>query len=396
MTKRNSIAEMKEEVAGWRRELHMNPGIKHEEEFANQFIKARLDDIGIPYKDGYGGYGIVATIEGRQNTSGKTVGLRADIDALPITEEGDKPWVSKIDGKMHACGHDGHTATVLGVAKYLAETRNFDGKVHLIFQPAEEGGQGAEKMIADGLFKDFPCDVVYAFHNWPFLQKGKAAIRPGPFMASSDEFHLTIRGKGGHAALPHGCVDPIVIAAQIITTAQSLVSRQTDPIEPSVISFTDLHGGEGACNVIPDTVTLKGTIRTFNETVRQNLHAGFKRCVESICAMNGADFNLDLIRNLDATINDANEAEFCANIAASILGEENINRNEPPCMGGEDFGAMIEDRPGAYIWIGQGEDDPNSPHSQGLHTPRYDFNDEILPTTIEYMAELVETKLKCA
>jgi len=394
MTKRNSIADMKETVAGWRRELHMNPGIKHEEKFSHDFIKARLDELGVNYKDGYGGYGIVATIEGNTNTSGKTIGLRADMDALPLTEESNQPWASKINGVMHACGHDGHTATLLGVAKYLSETRNFDGKANLIFQPAEEGGHGADKMIADGLFNDFPCDTVYGLHNWPFQKMGTAGIKPGPMMASVDEFNVVITGVGGHAAMPQMCIDPIVIAAHFISQAQTIISRTTDPVQSAVLSFTDLHAGEGASNIIPEFTKIKGTIRTFDFDVRADIQKRLERLAKSICEVNGAKCEIEIIPHIDPTINDAVEAEFCADVAASLLGEENVNRAVEPCMGGEDFGSMLKDRPGAYIWFGQATGDVLSPHDQGLHSPKYDFNDDVLPTTIEYMVELVERKLK--
>ena len=394
MAKRNSITDMKDLVAGWRRELHMNPGIKHEEKFAHDFIKARLDDLSVPYKDGYGGYGIVATIEGKTNTTNRTIGLRADMDALPLTEESGQPWASKIKGVMHACGHDGHTATVLGVAKYLSETRNFDGRVHLIFQPAEEGGHGADKMIADGLFKDFPMDAVYGLHNWPYQKIGTAGIRPGPIMASVDEFNIVITGRGGHAAMPHLCIDPIMIAAQIITQAQTIISRNTDPVQAAVLSFTDLHSGEGASNIIPETCAIKGTLRTFDFDVRTAIQGKLKILAESICTMNGATCDIEIIPHIDPTINDVAEAEFCANVMADLIGEDNMNRAVDPCMGGEDFGSMLRDRPGAYIWIGQGTGDKTSPHDQGLHSPKYDFNDDALPLAIEYFAALVEEKLK--
>jgi len=396
MTKRNSIENMKDDVAAWRRELHMNPGIKHEEEFAHHFIKARLDEMGVPYKDGYGGYGIVATIEGNINNSGKVIGLRADMDALPLTEESGQPWASKIPGKMHACGHDGHTATLLGAARYLQETRNFDGKVHLIFQPAEEGGHGADKMIEDGLFNDFPMDSVYGLHNWPFAKMGTAGIKPGPMMASVDEFTIAITGVGGHAAMPNMCIDSIVIAAQVITQAQTIISRTTDPVQSAVLSFTDLHAGEGASNVIPEIARIKGTIRTFDFEVRTDIQNRLTDLVNAIAAMHGAKAEIEIVRHIDPTINDATEAEFCADAMASLIGEDNVDRAVDPCMGGEDFGSMLRDRPGAYIWIGQGTGDEASPHDQGLHSPKYDFNDDVLPLAIEYMAELVERKLRVA
>lgn len=394
MVKRNSIENMKDEVAGWRRELHRNPNLTNDEKFSNALVCKTLDALGVPYKSGYGGYGVVATIEGQTNTSGRAIGLRADMDALPLTEISGQPWASTIPGVMHACGHDGHTAILLGVAKYLSETRNFDGKVHLIFQPAEEGGHGADNMINDGLFKDFPCEAVYGMHNWPFQPIGTAGIRPGPMMASVDEFDIIITGKGGHAAMPHMCVDPIVIAAQLITSLQTIVSRTIDPVQSAVVSITDLHAGEGASNVIPETVKIKGTVRTFDFDVREEIHARIEKLTTQIAEMNGATAAYGIVPHIDPTINDADEANFCADIMARLIGEENMNRNVDPCMGGEDFGSMLRETKGAYIWLGQGTGDPTSPHDQGLHSPKYDFNDDLLPLAIDYMAELVETRLK--
>ncbi len=394
MTKRNSIAEMKDEVAGWRRELHMNPGLTRDEKFAFAFVQERLTDLNIPFKTGYAEYGVVATIEGNMNTSGKSVGLRADMDALSLTEESGQPWTSKIDGVMHACGHDGHTATLLGVAKYLSETRNFDGLVHLIFQPAEEGGHGADRMIADGLFNDFPCDAVYGLHNWPYQKIGTAAIRPGPIMASVDEFDVVFTGRGGHAALPQASIDPIVMTANFVMQAQTLISRETDPVQAAVLSFTDIHSGEGAHNIIPETSKVKGTIRTFDFDVRAKLQKRIEQLAQSVADFHGGTCEFGLTPHIDPTINDAAEAEFCADVMADLIGEDNMNRNVAPCMGGEDFGSMLKDRPGAYIWVGQGTGDSKSPHDQGLHSPKYDFNDDVLPLTIDYMAELVERRLK--
>jgi len=372
----------------------MNPGLTRDEKFAFAFVQQRLDELGVQYKTGYADYGVVATIEGNTNTSGKVIGLRADMDALPLTEESGQPWASKNPGVMHACGHDGHTATLLGVAKYLSETRNFDGTVQLIFQPAEEGGHGADRMIADGLFDDFPCDAVYGLHNWPYQKMGTAAIRPGPIMASVDEFDMTFIGKGGHAAIPQACVDPIVMSANFIMQAQMLISRETDPVQSAVLSFTDLHSGEGAHNVIPEVSKIKGTIRTFDFDVREKLQKRVEELAQSVAKMHGGTCDFVMIPHIDPTINDAAEAEFCADAMAALIGEGNMERNIDPCMGGEDFGSMLKDRPGAYIWVGQGTGDVKSPHDQGLHSSKYDFNDDVLPLTIEYMAELVERRLK--
>jgi hippurate hydrolase len=249
-------------------------------------------------------------------------------------------------------------------------------------------------MIEDGLFHDFPMDTVYGLHNWPFVKIGTAGIKPGPMMASVDEFNITITGIGGHAAMPHMCIDTITIAAQIISQAQMIVSRIVDPVQPAVVSFTDLHAGEGASNVIPEIAKIKGTIRAFDFEVRDMIQNRLKGLVEKTAHLHGAKAEIVIERHIDPTINYVAEAEFCADAMAALIGEENVDRAVAPCMGGEDFGSMLRDRPGAYIWVGQGTGDKNSPHDQGLHSPKYDFNDDILPLTIDYMAELVERKLK--
>lgn len=390
---RNSIAAIKDEIATYRRAMHENPGTAYEEEFASNLVAEKLGEWGIPFVRGLGKTGIVATITGNSDTSGKAIGLRADMDALDIVEENNKPHVSKIPGKMHGCGHDGHTAMLLGAAKYLNETRNFDGKVHLIFQPAEEGRRGAIAMMDDGLFERFPCDAVYALHNWPVVPRGKMVIRPGPFMAASDRFKLVIKGRGGHAAMPHNTTDPIVIAAQITLALQNLISRKVDPIDSAVITVTNFNGGTGADNVIPDDTTLLGSVRTFKPETRTMLKKKIEDVARGIAEGFGAQIDYKYSEVIDPTINDPEATIFCANIAREIVGAENVQDDVDPCMGGEDFGAMIIDRPGAYIWVGQGEADPNSNHNQGLHTPRYDFNDEIIPTGVEYFARIVEKSM---
>lgn len=393
MTFSNSILSMKDEITGYRRAMHENPGTAYEEIFASDLVAEKLTQWGIPFVRGLGKTGIVATITGTHNTSGKAVGLRADMDALDITEEANKPHISKIPGKMHGCGHDGHTAMLLGTAKYLNETRNFNGQVHLIFQPAEEGARGAHAMIADGLFERFPCDAVYALHNWPGVPRGKMVIRSGPFMAASDRFSLVIKGRGGHAAMPDRTIDPIVIASQITIALQTIISRVVDPVDSAVISVTNFNGGTGADNVIPDDVRLKGSVRSFKPETRAMLKKKIGDVARGIAQSYGADVDYTYSEIIDPTINDEQAAIFCAGVAREIVGTENVDDNVAPCMGGEDFGAMILDRPGAYIWVGQGEPDPASPHSQGLHTPRYDFNDEIIPTGIAYFARLVEKSM---
>ncbi|MFN3700178.1 MAG: M20 aminoacylase family protein [Alphaproteobacteria bacterium] len=387
------IAALKDEIATYRRAMHENPGTAYEEIFASDLVAEKLAAWDIPFVRGLGKTGIVGTITGRGSSSGKAIGLRADMDALDILEEPNKPYVSKIAGKMHGCGHDGHTAMLLGAAKYLSQTRNFDGQVHLIFQPAEEGARGANAMMDDGLFEKFPCDAVYALHNWPGIPRGKMAIRPGPFMAASDRFKLVIKGRGGHAAMPDKTIDPIVIAAQITTAFQGIVSRGVDPVDSAVISVTNFNAGTGADNVIPDTATLLGSVRSFKPETRAYLERKIEDVARGIAVAFGADIDFTYRHIIDPTINDAAAAAFCADIARSIVGADNVEDDVDPCMGGEDFGAMILDRPGAYIWVGQGESDPASNHNQGLHTPRYDFNDEIIPLGIAYFAGLVEKSL---
>ena len=387
----NRVAAMKDEMAEWRHELHQNPQTKYEEEYASALVAKKLTEWGIPFKKGIAKTGIVATIKGQKTGSGKTIGLRGDMDALDIVEKSGQPWASKNPGKMHACGHDGHTTTLLGTAKYLAETRNFDGTVHLIFQPAEEGGRGAHKMIEEGLFKDFPCDYVFGIHNWPYLPVGKAAMRAGPLLASVDEFEITITGVGGHAAMPHVTVDPIMVSAHLVTALQTIVSRNVDPVGTAVLSITNLNAGTGAFNIIADTAKLTGTVRTFDNKIRQQIRERIETMCTSICAAFGAQFHMDYDFNIDPTVNSKDGVEMAARAVGNILGDKNVETDCPPCMGGEDFGAYLAQKPGAFILLGQGvEKDKDSPHNHGLHSPFYDFNDEILPIGVSYFSRLVE------
>lgn len=390
----NSVAEMKEEVSEWRRALHENPQTAYEEEFASELIAKKLSEWGIPHKKGIAKTGIVATIEGQKTDSGKSIGLRADIDALDITEKSGTEWCSKTPGKMHACGHDGHTATLLGVAKYLNETKNFNGTVHLIFQPAEEGEGGAMKMIEEGMFKEFPCDYVFAYHNWPWMPLGTIATRVGPLLASVDEFTIEITGEGGHAAMPHGTIDPSVITSHLITALQSIVSRNVDPIETAVVSICNVNIGTGAFNIIGDTAVINGTVRTFNNDVRKLISKRIHALVNHICEGFGASAKVDLQEMIDPTINTQDGVEMAAKAARSVVEEDAIDLDCPPCMGGEDFGAMLSSTPGAMVLIGQGDaNNDNSPHNYGLHSPYYDFNDEVLPVGISFFAKLVEQNL---
>ncbi len=393
MTTINSIAAMKDEIAAYRRELHQNPQTSYEETFASDLVQRKLTEWGIPFKTGLAVTGIVATIEGQKTDSGKAIGLRADMDALDMNEASGQPWASKIPGKMHGCGHDGHTAMLLGAAKYLSQTRNFNGKVHLIFQPAEEGGAGAIRMIEEGLFQQFPMQAVYGMHNWPGMKRGEIGLRPGPIMASSDSFEMTITGKGGHAAIPHFNIDPIVAASQIVTALQSIVSRQVDPVDQAVVSITNFHSGTGASNVIPDKAVLSGTYRAFRVETRALLRKRIEEISSTIAKAYNTAFDMTFNDGYDPTINTVEESVFAANIARSIVGDENVNANVEPCMGAEDFGAMLQNVPGCYIWMGQAEPDAKSPHNKGLHNVGYDFNDEIIPTGMEYWARLAEAAL---
>lgn len=394
MTLINSIAAMKDEIAAYRRALHEHPQTCYEETFASDLIAQKLTEWGITFERGIAVTGIVATIAGQTNNSGKAIALRADMDALDMTDESGQPWASKIPGKMHGCGHDGHTAMLLGAAKYLSETRNFDGKVHLIFQPAEEGGSGAIRMIEQGLFKKYPVQAVYGMHNWPGLPKGTIALRPGPIMASSDSFQITVTGKGGHAAMPHLNIDPIVAAAQIVTNLQSIVSRQIAPVDQAVVSITNFNAGSGAFNVIPEKAVLTGTFRAFRVETRALLKRRIGEIAAAVAAAHGTRIEMVMNDGYDPTINTPVQSAFCADIARGIVGDANVNAAVDPCMGAEDFGAMLQEVPGCYIWMGQGEPDKkDSPHNKGLHNTKYDFNDDIIPTGVEYWARLVEAAL---
>jgi hippurate hydrolase len=393
MSIRNSIQALKEEITAYRRAMHENPQTAYEEKFASGLVADKLKEWGIEFQSGIATTGIVATIKGQKN-SGRTIGLRADMDALDILEEKNKPWISKTPGKMHGCGHDGHTAMLLGAAKYLNDTKNFDGTVHLIFQPAEEGANGAATMIKEGLFKKFPCDAVFGLHNWPGLPRGTIAMRPGPIMAAADRFSITLRGKGGHAAMPNLTIDPIVVASHIVTALQTLVSRSVDPVDTAVISVTNLNAGTGAFNVIPETATLSGTLRSFKPETRKFLTARITEMTRDIARSFGAEAVCKFTEGYDPTVNSPKETAFCASIARKIA--KNVDDNVEPCMGAEDFGAMLAERPGCYIWMGQAEPDSASNHNKGLHTPQYDFNDEIIPLGIEYWARVVEESLPLA
>ena len=392
MSRAKLIESIVAEATEWRRELHRNPQTMYEETFASEFVAKKLTEWGIPHERGIAVTGIVATIEGRRNHSGRAIAFRADMDALDLDEQSGQPWASQTPGKMHGCGHDGHTATLLALGWYLNQTRNFDGAVRLVFQPAEEGGRGAFRMLEEGLLERFPFDEIYGYHNWPFLPRGQFAIRSGPMLAAVDNFEIRLTGKGGHGGVPHMTRDVIPASAQLVLALQTLVSRETDPMASAVLSITNVMAGSGADNVISGLARLTGTVRTFRKDVRDHIETRMREMATGIASTFGVAAECKYVRLLDATVNHAEETVHCQAAAAAIVGEENVKDMEP-VMGGEDFGGFLEVRPGAFIAIGQTEQDAGSPHNYTVHSPRYDFNDAILPIATEYFAELAERRL---
>ena len=369
----NSINQMFEEMKAWRQELHSIPEIGLEEYETSKYIKSKLSEFNIEFKDGYANTGIVARVKGSQGESDKSIGLRADFDALPMPEKNEFEHKSTNEGMMHACGHDGHTSMLLGAAKYLSENNDFDGNVYFIFQPGEEGFAGGQKMIQDGMFDDFKIDEVYALHNWPELPIGSIGVNSGPMMAAVDEFDIVVKGRGGHAAIPQLAIDPVVIASQIVLAVQTIVSRSTDPVDKALISITKINGGT-AYNVIDDSVKLGGTIRTFKPETRSFFEKKLKEISSGIAKANGAEAEVDfhLTNKYPPTINSKQESVFAANVAKKVFGE--------------DFSYLLEKKPGAYLYIGQGDDN----HKAHLHTTKYDFNDNLLPVGVNYWVELVK------
>ncbi|CAO3350743.1 M20 aminoacylase family protein [Azospirillum palustre] len=385
----NRIAAFQDDMTAWRRDIHAHPELGFEEKRTSDIVATKLAEFGIAVHRGLGGTGVVGTLTGLGTGSGRTIGLRADMDALPMPEANDFDHASRHAGKMHACGHDGHTAMLLGAARYLAETRNFDGTVHFIFQPAEEGLGGAKRMIDDGLFQQFDCEQVYGLHNWPELPAGRIAVHPGPVMAAANQFEIQVTGHGAHAAMPHRGIDPVLVSAHIVTAAQSLVSRGTNPAESAVVSITVVEAGTAA-NVIPDSARMRGTMRTFSEENHSRIQEQFGRLVTSIAEGLGATAELRFRPGYPATVNSEPEACIAAAAAAKVVGEENVVWAPDPTMAAEDFGYMLKERPGAYIWLGHGG---HLGSSCRLHNPHYDFNDAILTTGASYWASLVETIL---
>ncbi|ACP26482.1 amidohydrolase family protein [Sinorhizobium fredii NGR234] len=381
----NRAAELQNEVTEWRRHLHMNPELLFAVENTAAFVEKKLREFGVDeIVTGLGRTGVVGLIRGNLG-AGRTIGLRADMDALPITETSGKAWSSTTPGKMHACGHDGHTAMLLGAAKYLAETRNFSGNVAVIFQPAEEGGGGGNEMVKDGMMERFAIEEVYGMHNMPGMPVGHFGSRVGPIMASTDEFTITVKGRGGHAAQPHKTIDPIAIGAQIVNALQTIASRTVDPLASIVVSVTKFNAGF-AHNVIPEQAVLAGTVRALTPQVRDTGEARIRQIAESIAGAYGATVDVWYGRNYPVTVNHATETGHALAVAATVAGEGNVNAALDPMMGGEDFSYMLLARPGAFVFIGNGE-------SAGLHHPAYDFNDDVIPHGISYWVKLTETRL---
>ncbi len=370
MPVKNRFAELQKEIADWRHDIHQHPEILFETHRTSALVKDKLKEFGCDEViEGIGKTGVVGVINGQTNQSGKVIGLRADMDALPINEETGLDYSSKIPGAMHACGHDGHTSMLLGAAKYLCETRNFDGQAVVIFQPAEEGGGGGLEMCKDGMMENFKIDEVYGMHNWPGVELGKFAIRSGPFFAASDFIEATISGKGGHAAKPHETIDPTVIASQIVVALQTIASRRADPVEQVVVSITSFETSSTAFNVIPQEVKIKGTVRTLDPDVRDLAEKEFMRITELTAEAMGGSADAKFTRGYPVMSNSSEQTEFAAKVARDVAGE---CAEAPLVMGGEDFAYMLEERPGAYILLGNGDSSP-------VHHPKYNFNDDAIP-----------------
>jgi hippurate hydrolase len=374
-----------------RHALHATPELGFEEHATAELVVRQLERYGVDeIHRGLGKTGVVGVIRGRAGASGRTVGLRADMDALPLAEENDFAHRSTVAGRMHACGHDGHTAMLLGAARWLAKTREFDGTVHLIFQPGEEGYAGARAMIQDGLFERFPCDAVYAMHNWPGLEPGTIAVKPGPMMAAADRVTITIEGKGGHGAHAYLAIDPVVVAAHVITAAQTIVSRNVGPLDSAVVSLCSIQAGHpSAMSVIPREAVITGTVRSFRPQTQDMIEQRLAQLAESVAIGFGATARVHYERMYPATVNTRDEALFGAEVAEELVGAERVLRDLEPSMGAEDFSFMLEQRPGAYFRIGQG----GAESGCFLHNPRYDFNDEILPLGAALFVRLAERSL---
>ncbi len=390
MTPAATIQEWTADITAIRRDIHAHPELAYEEVRTADVVAKQLTSWGIPIHRGLGVTGVVGTIQGT-GRPGKALGLRADMDALPMDELNTFPHASTHLGKMHACGHDGHTAMLLGAARYLASHRDFDGTVYVIFQPAEEGQGGAKKMIEDGLFDLFPMDAVFGMHNWPGMDAGKFGVVAGPIMASSNTFEIRLEGKGAHAAMPHLGTDPVIAAAQLALSFQTIISRDLDPLDPAVLSVTQIHTGS-ADNVIPNDAVLRGTVRTFSDAVLDLIEKRMQEITHYTSQALNCQASFSFSRNYPPTVNDPTQTEFCINIMQDLVGQDNVDIAVRPSMGAEDFSFMLQQRPGCYVWIGNGNGDHRTGgHGTGpcmLHNGSYDFNDTIIPTGVTYWIEL--------
>lgn len=387
MPVKNRFAELLPEITEWRRDLHEHPEILFETHRTSAIVAEKLKDFGCDeIVTGIGRTGVVGIIRGKTNTSGKTLGLRADMDALPILEDTGLDYASKTPGAMHACGHDGHTAMLLGAAKYLAETRNFDGTVAVIFQPAEEGGGGGKEMCDDGMMDRFGITEVYGMHNWPGKPVGSFGIRAGAFFAATDTFEVTFKGKGGHAAKPNDTIDTTVMAAHAVTALQTIVARNADPVSQIVVSVTSLETESKAFNVIPETVTMRGTVRTMSNENRDLAAKRVPEICEGVAAMMGGEARVNYVKGYPVMVNWEEQTAFAAEVATSVSGD---CADVPLVMGGEDFAFMLEERPGAYILVGNGD-------TAMVHHPKYNFNDEAIPAGCSWWAEIVEKRMPAA
>lgn len=375
------------EIIQWRRHLHQHPELGYEVHQTAKFVADKLREFGADeVVEGIGRTGVVGVIKGRTQNSGKVIGLRADMDALPIVEASGAQWSSSVRGQMHACGHDGHTAMLLGAARAMADSRDFDGTLIVIFQPAEEGGGGGLAMVEDGLMDRFGIDEVYGMHNMPNLPVGEFAIRPGPLMACADEFEITVKGTGGHAAMPHVCVDSVVVASHVVLALQSIVSRGVRPTDPLVVSVTTMEVEGEAFNVIPQTVHMRGTLRAFDEAVRLEAKQRIIDIARSTAAVFGADADVDYRDGYPPTVNHEEQTRFVVDVARNIVGHEKVDPDKTPMMGAEDFSYMLNARPGAFIFMGNGD-------SANLHHPEYDFNDDAIAHGCHYWMNLVSSAM---
>ena len=387
MPVKNRFAELLPEITEWRRDIHENPEILFETHRTSALVAEKLKEFGCDeIVTGIGRTGVVGVIKGKSDSKGRVIGLRADMDALPMDEETGLPYASKTPNAMHACGHDGHTAMLLGAAKYLAETRNFDGNVVVIFQPAEEGGGGGKEMCDDGMMDRWNIQEVYGMHNWPGKPVGSFAIRSGAFFAATDVFEITVNGRGGHGAKPQETIDPTVTAAQVVTMLQTIASRNADPVENIVVSVTSIESSSKAFNVIPQSVHLKGTVRTMSPEMRDLAESRLTAIAEQVCAAMGGSAEVRYQRNYPVMVNHPEQTEFAVEVAKAVSGD---CEEAPLVMGGEDFAFMLEERPGAYILVGNGD-------SASVHHPEYNFNDETIPAGCSWWAEIVERRMPAA